>query len=85
MHVLVCVHVCMYVPCTLYNMYMYVHIFVKCVPVHVNIPHRSAFNNCISEDEPVNFETCRRRQNLKNWIKVLSWKMCISLVYVAQL
>jgi len=31
------------------------------------------------------FETHRRRQTLKNWIKVLIWKVCISLVHGAWL
>ena len=54
--------------CTVRNvcMHMYVHMLVMCVPVHINISYKSAFYNCLSEDEPMRFETCRRRQKLQN-------------------
>ena len=34
------------------------------------------------ENEPLRFKTCIRHQKLKNWIKVLIWRVCILLVYV---
>ena len=35
------------------------------------------------KNEPMRFEKCRRHQKFKNWIEVLIWKVCISLVHVA--
>jgi hypothetical protein len=66
-----CMCVCMFL-CTVRNVcvYIYVRMFVICVPVHVNVPYKSAFYSCLSEDEPVGFETCGRRQKLKNCIKL---------------
>jgi len=40
-------------------------------PMHGNMPYKNCVYNCLPEDEPVRFETYRRRQKLKNSIKVL--------------
>jgi len=36
--------------------------------VHVNIPYKNCIYICLPEDEPMRFETCRRRQKFKNKI-----------------
>jgi len=50
--------------------------------MYVNIKHKNGEYNCLPDDKPMGFETCRRRQKLKKCIKLLMWKVCISLVYV---
>jgi nuclear pore complex protein Nup62 len=50
-------YVSIYVLCTVCNvcMYMYVRLFVTCVPKLVNVLYKSAFYSCLPEDEPVRF------------------------------
>ena len=49
-------------------------------PMHVNTPHKNCVYNWLPEDEPMRFETSRRCQKCKSWIKALVWNVCISLV-----
>ena len=61
---------------------------VNAVCAHTNAcktHHTKTVYSCLPENEPTRFEPCRRHQKLKKWIKVLIWKVRISLVCVAQL
>ena len=35
-------------------------------PVHVNVLYKNCVYSCLPEDELMRFQTCRRRQKLKN-------------------
>ena len=76
-----------YVFCNVHCDIIMQHEPIKCALFKLILPPPNLWRllhvlNC-PENEPMRFETCRRCQKLKNWIKILVWKVCILLVHVA--